>query len=234
MPIQHLRTIKSFIKREGRITPGQQHALKVLWPKFGIDFSAQTLNLAGIFGRTAQTVLEIGFGNGDSLCKMAQADAQRNYIGIEVHRPGVGHLLHLIDKSEISNLRIISADAVDVIQHQIADNSLHKVQLFFPDPWHKKKHNKRRIVQDTFVNALAQKINSTGVFHLATDWQDYAEHMLKVMNRNPHFVNLSTDNTYVPKPDERPTTKFEIRGQKLGHSVWDMLYQKIQGQPDQV
>ena len=223
---QHIRTIKSFIKREGRLTPGQLRALETLWPKFGIDFYEQEIDLETIFGRTAETVLEIGFGNGDSLWKMAQADADRNYIGIEVHRPGVGHLLQLIEQSGIENLRIISHDAVDVINHQIANNSLYKTQLFFPDPWHKKKHHKRRIVQDEFVNMLAQKINSNGIFHLATDWEHYAEHMIEVMNRNQNFINLSDDSTFVPKPDYRPTTKFEIRGQKLGHGVWDMLYKK--------
>jgi len=223
---QHIRTIKSFIKREGRLTPGQQRALESLWPQFGIDFSEQEIDFEKTFGRTAETVLEIGFGNGESLWKMAQADADRNYIGIEVHRPGVGHLLQLIEQSGINNLRIISHDAVDVINYQIAENSLHKAQLFFPDPWHKKKHHKRRIVQDEFVNMLAQKINSDGVFHLATDWEHYAEHMLEVMNRNQSFINLADDNTFVPKPDYRPTTKFEIRGQKLGHGVWDRLYKK--------
>lgn len=223
---QHIRTIKSFIKREGRLTKGQQKALDDLWPQFGIDFSEQELDLKKIFERDAETVLEIGFGNGESLWKMAQADADRNYIGVEVHRPGVGHLLHLIEQSGIQNLRIISHDAVDIIKHQIKENSLDKVQLFFPDPWHKKKHHKRRIVQDEFVNMLATKIKTGGIFHLATDWEDYAEHMLAVMNRNSHFTNLSKDNTYVPKPEQRPTTKFETRGLKLGHGVWDMLYQK--------
>ncbi len=227
MNTQHIRTIKSFIKREGRLTPGQQRALETLWPEFGIEFSEQKLDLQKIFNRDAETILEIGFGNGNSLLEMAKADSERNYIGIEVHRPGVGHLLQLIEQSEIKNCRIICYDAVDVINHQIADNSLHKVQLFFPDPWHKKKHHKRRIVQDDFVNTLAQKIKSDGVFHLATDWEHYAEHMIKVMNRNAHFTNLSADNTFVPKPDYRPTTKFENRGKKLGHGVWDMLYRKI-------
>jgi tRNA (guanine-N7-)-methyltransferase len=223
---QNIRTIKSFIKREGRLTPGQQRALEILWPEFGIDFSEKRLCLQEIFNRDAGKVLEIGFGNGDSLWEMAKADPDRDYIGIEVHRPGVGHLLQLIEKSGIKNCRIISYDAVDVINHQIADNSLDKVQLFFPDPWHKKKHHKRRIVQDEFVNMLAQKIKSGGIFHLATDWEHYAEHMIEVMNRNSNFTNLSTDNTFTPKPDDRPTTKFETRGKKLGHGVWDMLYKR--------
>ena len=226
MPMQHIRTIKSFIKREGRLTPGQLRALEDLWPEFGIDFSEQALDLQKIFNRDAGRILEIGFGNGNSLWEMAKADPDRDYIGIEVHRPGVGHLLQLIEQSNIKNCRIISYDAVDVINKQIQDGSLDKVQLFFPDPWHKKKHHKRRIVQDDFVNMLAQKINSGGIFHLATDWEHYAEHMIRVMNRNENFKNLSEDNTFVPKPDYRPTTKFETRGKKLGHGVWDMLYQK--------
>ena len=227
MTTPHLRTIKSFIKREGRLTTGQQNALDNLWSQFGIDYSQKILDLDDVFGRSAEKVLEIGFGNGNSLFEMAQADPQRDFIGIEVHRPGVGHLLQLIEQSGIQNLRIISYDAVDVINHQIADRSLHKVQLFFPDPWHKKKHHKRRIVQDEFANMLAQKLLPGGLFHLATDWEHYAEHMIEVMNRNTNFSNLSADNSFIPKPDYRPTTKFEIRGQKLGHGVWDMLYKKL-------
>ena len=227
MTIKHLRTIKSFIKREGRLTPGQTRALDVLWPQFGIDFSENKLDLNKIFGRHAETVLEIGFGNGASLFQMAQADPDRNYIGIEVHRPGVGHILQLIEQSNIQNLRIISYDAIDVINQQIPDNSLYKVQLFFPDPWHKKKHHKRRIVQHEFANTLASKLSPAGFFHLATDWQHYAEHMISVMNQNSNFSNLSAENNFVEKPVDRPTTKFETRGKKLGHGVWDMMYQKV-------
>ncbi len=225
---KHIRTIKSFIKREGRLTKGQQYALDNLWPKFGIDYSEHQLNLDKIFGRTAEKILEIGFGNGDSLWQMAEASSEKDFIGIEVHRPGVGHLLHLIETSGNTNLRIISYDAIDVLNNQIEDNTLDRVQLFFPDPWHKKKHHKRRIVQDGFANLIAEKLKPDGIFHLATDWENYAGHMLEVLNRNNNFKNLSEDNKFVPKPLARPTTKFEIRGQKLGHGVWDMVFKKIE------
>ena len=227
MTHQHIRTIKSFIKREGRLTPGQQRALKLLWPEFGIEYSEQALDLNSLFNRDADKILEIGFGNGHSLWQMAQAEPDNDYIGIEVHSPGVGHLLQLIEESTTKNLRIVSYDAIDVINHQIPDLSLSKVQLFFPDPWHKKKHHKRRIVQTEFANMLAKKLKPNGIFHLATDWEHYAEHMISVMNSNQNFVNLSENNNFVPKPDFRPTTKFETRGTKLGHGVWDMMYKKI-------
>lgn len=226
MTSKHIRTIKSFIKREGRLTKGQEKALEILWPEFGIDYSEQEIDLEKIFNRDSEKVLEIGFGNGDSLWQMAHAAPEKDFIGIEVHRPGVGHLLQLIESSQIKNLRIISHDAVDVLNHQIKDDSLDRVQLFFPDPWHKKKHHKRRIVQDEFVDTVANKLKPGGIFHLATDWENYADHMLEIMNRNKSFENLSNDNTFVPKPDERPTTKFETRGQKLGHGVWDLLYKR--------
>ena len=227
MATKYLRTIKSFVKREGRLTKSQLNALDKLWPKYGIDYSEYQLDLDKIFERSTDKILEIGFGNGDSLWQMANASPEKDFIGIEVHRPGVGHLLHLIETHGNTNLRIISYDAIDVLSNQIKDNSLDRLQLFFPDPWHKKKHNKRRIVQDDFVNLVAQKLKANGIFHLATDWEDYAKHMLEVLNRNNNFENLSTDNTFVPKPLERPTTKFEMRGKKLGHGVWDMLYKKI-------
>jgi tRNA (guanine-N7-)-methyltransferase len=225
MTVEYPRTIKSFVKREGRLTKSQLNALDNLWPKFGIDYSEQQLNLESIFGRNVERVLEIGFGNGDSLWQMAQASPEKDFIGIEVHRPGVGHLLHLIETSGITNLRIISYDALDVLNHQITDHSLDRLQLFFPDPWHKKKHHKRRIVQDDFANLVSKKLKTGGIFHLATDWENYAEHMIKVLNRNNNFKNLSDNNAFVSKPLERPTTKFEKRGQKLGHGVWDMLFQ---------
>ena len=227
MQQKYLRTIRSFVKREGRLTAGQQRALDVLWPEFGIDYSADLIDVNHLFSQPAPVVLEIGFGNGDSLFQMAQNNPDRNYIGIEVHRPGVGHLLQLIETHKINNLKIICHDAVDVIENQIADNSLDRVQLFFPDPWHKKKHNKRRIVQQEFVNLLAQKIKTGGIFHLATDWQDYAEHMLDVLSNNSNFENLSEENNFVTRPDDRPITKFEKRGHRLGHGVWDLLFKRI-------
>ncbi|MCW9015055.1 MAG: tRNA (guanosine(46)-N7)-methyltransferase TrmB [Gammaproteobacteria bacterium] len=227
MEPKYLRTIRSFVKREGRLTPGQQKALDELWPKFGVEYTDQAIDLEKLFARSAPVVMEIGFGNGASLFQMAQANPDRNYLGIEVHRPGIGHLLQLIDEAGLENIRISNHDAVDVIRDQIAEQSITRFQLFFPDPWHKKKHHKRRIVQDDFVTMLAHKLKKDGMFHLATDWEDYAEHMLAVLNRNKNFCNMSPDNTYVPKPEQRPTTKFEKRGHRLGHGVWDLLFKKI-------
>mgnify|MGYP000008575749 CR=1 FL=1 len=225
MTKKHLRTIHSFVKRQGRLTSGQELALETQWSIYGINYSEDMLNFAALFNRNAETVLEIGFGNGDSLWQMAQANPQTNFIGIEVHRPGVGHILRLIEESDCENLRVSNQDAIDVLQNQIPDHSLNRVQLFFPDPWHKRKHNKRRIVQDEFIQQLAKKLKPGGVFHMATDWKDYAQHMLATLNSCDLFKNLSSDNTFVPKPEARPTTKFEKRGQRLGHGVWDLLFE---------
>ncbi|MFO7602586.1 MAG: tRNA (guanosine(46)-N7)-methyltransferase TrmB, partial [Gammaproteobacteria bacterium] len=214
-----MRRIRSFVRREGRLTRGQQRALDELWPRYGIEAGAHTIDLAACFGRAASTVLEIGFGNGASLAEMARANPQNNYLGIEVHRPGVGNLLLQLEAEAIDNVRVICADAVEVLQEMIPDAALDRVQLFFPDPWHKKKHHKRRIVQPAFVALLRQKLTPGGVFHLATDWQDYAEHMLTVMSAAEGFVNLCGAGQYAPRPAYRPLTKFEQRGQRLGHGV---------------
>jgi len=220
------RTIRSFVKREGRLTQGQQQALENLWPVYGVDFSEQRLDMAQLFDRNAATVLEIGFGNGESLWQMAMDNPDKNFFGIEVHRPGVGHLLHLIETSGCKNIRISNQDAIDVLEKQIQPQSIDRVQLFFPDPWHKKKHNKRRIVQQNFIHHIGEILKPGGIFHLATDWEDYAMQMLNLLNASPLFSNQSTDNTFVPKPDDRPTTKFEKRGQRLGHGVWDLIFEK--------
>lgn len=222
-----MRRIRSFVRREGRLTKGQLRALDELFPQFGIEQSEQKLELAEIFGRDAKTVLEIGFGNGASLAQMARANPELNYIGIEVHRPGVGNLLLQIEQDHIQNVRVICADAVEVLEQMIPDASLHRVQLFFPDPWHKKKHHKRRIVQPRFVELLRQKLKVGGVFHMATDWQDYAEHMLAVMSAAEGFVNQASAGEYARRPDYRPLTKFEQRGQRLGHGVWDLLFERV-------
>ncbi len=218
------RKIRSFVRREGRLTTGQQHALDTLWPKYGIDMSDTALDLGSIFGNEQPVILEIGFGNGDSLAQMAKGNPGLNYLGIEVHRPGVGHLLYLIEEQGIENLRIMSEDAVEIIRNQIPEQALTGVQLFFPDPWPKKKHHKRRIVQPEFVKLLASRLKPGGFFHMATDWENYAEHMLEVMSAVEDFENSTKEGDFIPRPDSRPLTKFEQRGQRLGHGVWDLLY----------
>ena len=221
-----LRTVRSFVRREGRLTPGQERALDELWPKFGIDDGDNILNLEQIFGRTAPTVFEIGFGNGSSLAEMAEKQPDTNYIGVEVHRPGVGHLLKLIEEKNLTNLHIACTDAVELLKYRIADNALDRLQLYFPDPWHKKRHHKRRIIQPAFVNMLSKKIKSGGHLHMATDWQHYAEQMLDDLSQNDDFINGADDGSYIPRPDYRPLTKFEQRGHKLGHGVWDLLFKR--------
>ena len=221
-----LRTIRSFVRREGRLTPGQERALEELWPQFGIEEGEDILNLSQLFGRDAPIVFEIGFGNGSSLAEMAENQPGTNFIGVEVHRPGVGQLLNLIDKKGLTNLRVACTDAVELLKHRIADNALDRVQLYFPDPWHKKRHHKRRIIQPAFVNLLTQKIKSGGYLHMATDWQHYAEQMLDDLSGSNDFINCADIGGYIPRPDYRPLTKFEQRGQRLGHGVWDLLFKR--------
>ncbi len=217
------RPIRSFVLRQGRLTKGQQYALEHLWPLYGIEIADSELDFTKLFQREAPITLEIGFGNGESLATMAKAAPERNFLGIEVHRPGVGRLLHLIKEYELSNLRIINDDALEVLKQRIPKHSIDTVQLFFPDPWHKKKHNKRRIVQTEFVQLVHSLLTIGGLFHLATDWQEYAEHMSEVMEASEDFKSTS-NSPFADRPDFRPLTKFENRGLKLGHGVWDLLY----------
>lgn len=222
-----LRKVTSFVKREGRLTKGQQKAIDDFWPTKGVDYTPSLINLEDLFGRTAPVVLEIGFGMGKSLVEMAQNEADKNFIGIEVHKPGVGACLAEASEIGVENLRLFEHDAVEVLNHCIANNSLARVQLFFPDPWHKKRHHKRRIVQPEFVQTLRQKLAIGGVFHMATDWEHYAEHMLAVMQAADGYQNQSESNDYVPRPERRPLTKFEQRGHRLGHGVWDLMFEKV-------
>ncbi len=221
-----LRTVRSFVRREGRLTQAQQRAIDTLWEQFAIDDGDSLIDLNSLFGRDAPKILEIGFGNGNSLAQMASEQPEHDFLGIEVHRPGVGQLLNSIEKLGITNLRVACTDAVELIKYRLADNSLDRLQLFFPDPWHKKRHHKRRIIQPEFVALLAQKIKSGGHLHMATDWQHYAEQMLEDLSNNNDFENCGDDTGYIPRPDYRPLTKFEQRGHKLGHGVWDLLFKR--------
>ena len=218
-----MRRIRSFVRREGRLTKGQERALQELWPVMGVEFRDEMLDLTALFGREAPVVLEIGFGMGKSLVEMAAAAPEKNFIGIELHRPGVGACLTSAQEAGITNLRLFCHDAVEVLGQMIPDQSIDTLQLFFPDPWHKSRHHKRRIVQPAFVQMLRPKLKIGGVFHMATDWENYAEHMLEVMNAAEGFVN-TVEGDYAPRPDSRPLTKFEQRGHRLGHGVWDLLF----------
>lgn len=220
------REIKSFVRREGRLTPGQQKALDNLWPQLGIDEVDTPLDLNALFGRDNPKVLEIGFGNGTSLAEMAANQPELDFIGVEVHRPGVGQLLKAIDDRQLSNLRVAETDAVDLLKKRITDCALHRVQLYFPDPWHKKRHHKRRIIQPAFVAVLAAKIEAGGTLHMATDWQDYAEQMRQDLAASNEFKNLGNSDGFIARPDYRPLTKFEQRGHRLGHGVWDLLFER--------
>lgn len=224
---KHMRTIRSFVLRAGRMTEGQQRAMDEIWPKIGLELSGGMLNLAEVFGREAPVVLEIGFGMGDSLVEMAKDQPEKNYIGIEVHRPGVGRLLKNASDQGLGNIRVFCDDAIEVLAQCIPDGSLDCIQLFFPDPWHKKKHHKRRIVQLSLAETLRHKLKVGGVFHMATDWENYAEHMMDVMSAAPGYRNLAGEGQYSPQPHWRPVTKFQRRGEKLGHGVWDLMFEKV-------
>lgn len=222
---KNLRQIRSFVRRQGRITHAQQYALDHHWQHYGLDF-ANDYDLNSVFGNDAPIIIEIGFGNGEALAHIAKAHPENNYIGIEVHRAGVGHLMMLLAQQDIKNVRIYCHDAVEVLQQKMPDGALSGVHLFFPDPWHKKKHHKRRIVSRKFLDLLTQKLTQGGYFHAATDWQDYAEVMLVTLSEHSAFVNTSTTKDYCPRPDYRPLTKFEQRGLRLGHGVWDLIFRR--------
>lgn len=224
---KYIRKVRSFVKREGRLTKGQARALALFWSTMGLEHQKNTLTMSDVFGNNNPVTLEIGFGMGKSLVEMAKNAPERNFIGIEVHRPGVGACIALAEEEGVNNLKVYEHDAIEILADCIADESLDTVQLFFPDPWHKKKHHKRRIVQPEFVGSIRQKLKIGGVFHMATDWENYAECMLADMLASPGFENLSKDNSYVPRPESRPLTKFEARGQRLGHGVWDLQFKRV-------
>jgi tRNA (guanine-N7-)-methyltransferase len=223
----HRRSIRSFVVRAGRMTAAQERAWTELWPRYGVETSEAPLDLPAIFGRRAPLTLEIGFGNGESLVSLAAAHPGRDYLGIEVHRPGVGHLMLRAEELGLGNVRAVCRDAVEVLQQCIAPGSLDEVLLYFPDPWPKKRHHKRRIVQPEFVALVANRLRESGVLRMATDWQPYSEHMLEVASGCTQLRNASPDGGFVPRPESRPVTRFERRGQRLGHGVWDLAFTRL-------
>jgi tRNA (guanine-N7-)-methyltransferase len=223
-PVDPPRTIRSYVLRAGRMGTGQQRALLELGPRFVLPFEPRPLDFAAVFGRRAPVVLEIGFGMGDATAQIAAARPNTDFIGVEVHAPGVGALLRRIGESGLANLRIVQHDAVAVLEHMIPPASLAGVHVFFPDPWHKKKHHKRRLIQPAFVSKLVGRIAPGGYLHCATDWHPYAEQMLQVLAGEPALRNTAVG--YAPRPEYRPLTKFEQRGLKLGHGVWDLVFRR--------
>ncbi|MEX2964043.1 tRNA (guanosine(46)-N7)-methyltransferase TrmB [Microbulbifer sp. TYP-18] len=220
------KSIRSYVIRAGRMTEGQRRAFDHYWGPYGLSLFDGPLSARQVFGRGAPLVLEIGFGMGDSLLAMARAEPDKDFIGIEVHPPGVGRLINNAGTAGVENLRVYMADAIDVLNDCIADASLDRIQLYFPDPWHKKKHHKRRIVQPQFARLLCTKLKPGGLLHMATDWENYAEQMLEVLETEALLENTAGKGEYAPRPDFRPQTKFERRGQRLGHGVWDLLYRR--------
>lgn len=224
-------TIRSFVLRQGRMTVGQERAYETLWPAFGISINETTgiLNPTALYPTNAQQqwVLEIGFGNGESLIQMAKNAPNTAFLGIEVHGPGVGHALLGIEKNELTNLRLIRHDAVQVLRNHIADNSLDRIQIYFPDPWQKLRHHKRRLVQKPFTDLLHQKLKIGGELHCATDWENYAEWMVDIFRADPKWHNLGNTQHYAERPEWRPQTKFERRGINKGHGVWDIRHTAI-------
>jgi tRNA (guanine-N7-)-methyltransferase len=220
------RPIRSFVLRHGRMTTAQRRAWDAGWERFGIDFTGRPLDFDALFGRPGPRVLEIGFGMGHSLAAMAAAAPDSNFLGIEVHRPGVGKLLHLVQEQGLGNVRVMCHDAVEVLRDGIAPDSLDTLQVFFPDPWHKKRHHKRRLIQPPFVELAASRLRPGGRLHLATDWENYAEQMLEVLSACPLLENTAPGTGYAPRPAQRPLTKFEQRGERLGHGVWDLVFKR--------
>lgn len=223
---QSLRPIRSFVRRQGRMTTGQQAALERLESRYALDSLTGAIDFAAAFGRDAPLSLEIGFGNGEALIARAGQQPERNHLGIEVHRPGVGRVLMQIESLGLGNVRVMSRDAVDVLRQQIPAGALSELVIEFPDPWHKLRHHKRRLVQPAFASLVVERLSPDGMLRLATDWAPYAEHMLSVLNTTSGLLNLSADGRYIPRPESRPLTRFERRGERLGHAVFDLLFQR--------
>ena len=223
-----IRRVRSFVVRAGRMTEGQQRALDENWPGYGLELGDGRIDYAEVFGREAPVVLEIGFGMGDSLIEMARHAPEKDFIGIEVHPPGVGRLLARVAEEGLTNIRVYCDDAVEVLAQCIPDDSLETLQLFFPDPWPKKRHHKRRIVQPAFAQSIRKKLRVGGCFHMATDWENYAEHMMEVMSAAEGYRNRAGEGQYSPQPEWRPVTKFQQRGERLGHGVWDLMFERTE------
>jgi len=225
------RTIRSFVKREGKITTGQQTAIDTLWATHGVDLnddpSNNQMDFTNVFGRDAEIVMEIGFGNGLSLAEMAENAPETNFFGVEVHRPGVGSLLVQVRERDLGNVRVSGEDAVEVLK-QVPENSLDRMQIFFPDPWHKKRHHKRRLIKAEFVETVIDRLKTGGKLHVATDWENYAEHVMELLAANTRLQNEGElEGGYLVKPEYRPETKYERRGVNLGHGVWDLVFTKV-------
>lgn len=225
-PENRKRTIRSFVRRAGRITASQQRALDSLWPVYGVEFNDEPLDPPLLFGRVAPIVLEIGFGNGETLVEQAAASPDKDFIGVEVHEPGVGHCLLKAEESGVRNLRIIMHDAVEVLAKQVPPASLARINLYFPDPWPKKRHHKRRIVQDDFVALLADRLADRGTLHIATDWAGYAAHIDEILSRSDRFISIERREHGGEAPLDRPRTKFERRGLRKGHRICDWVFRK--------
>jgi tRNA (guanine-N7-)-methyltransferase len=229
-PAEHVarRTVKSFVIRGGRSTAAQQRALEELWPRYGIDFDHTTLDLDAAFGRPAPRMIEIGFGAGEALLAFAQRHPETDCLGIEVHPPGVGRLLHNVDLLGLKNVRVSMHDAVEVLGRQLPASSIDLIHIFFPDPWPKKRHHKRRLIQTGFADLLARVLRAGGTLRLATDWEHYAHHMREVLDAHASFINNAGANGYVTRSEERALTRFEQRGHRLGHGVWDLEYRRTE------
>ena len=225
MDSQRNSHIRSYVLRQGRVSNAQQRAHATLLPRYGIAFAESPINLETVFGRSAPKILEIGFGMGETTVEIAAAQPENDYLGVEVHTPGVGSLLKQIEARALTNVRIIQHDVVEVLQHMIAPDSLDGIHIFFPDPWPKKRHHKRRLIQAPLIGLLTEKLKAGGYLHAATDWHEYAGQILAGLSATPALLNTATD--YAPRPAYRPRTKFEARGLKLGHGVWDIVFKRF-------
>ena len=223
IPDENKRPIRSYVIRSGRLTDAQRKAIESYWESYVVEFNNETLDPNKLFEKPQKLTVEIGFGMGDSLLEMAKQGPDQNFLGIEVHQPGVGKLLNGIAENQLTNIKLICHDAREILETGLPDNCIDKLLLFFPDPWHKKRHNKRRLVQPEFIELLLEKLNTAAELHFATDWQAYAEHMMEVLEANPRLENILGAQNYWPEPD-RPVTKFEKRGQRLVHGVWDLRF----------